>query len=54
MVLLNKLSDAVVQGAAEDVCRAREAGERINIAATAREYGVDRNRLIRRLKSVGS
>ena len=43
----NETLDILAWRAAEDILRVREAGEEVNVAATAREFGVDRNRMIR-------
>jgi hypothetical protein len=46
--------DESVERAAEEIRHAKEAGEHSVVAVTARAHGVDRQRLSRRLKGVGS
>ncbi len=50
----NKALNILAWRAAEDIFRVREGRERANITAITREYGVDRNRVTRRFKSVRS
>jgi hypothetical protein len=45
--------DELVERAAEEIRHAREAGKHPVVAVTARAYGVDRQRLSRRLKGIG-
>jgi DDE superfamily endonuclease/Tc5 transposase DNA-binding domain len=45
--------DEVVDRAVREICAEREDGERVNVAAKAREIGVHKDRLYRRLKGVG-
>jgi hypothetical protein len=45
--------DELAHRAAKEILRERSAGERVSVAATAREYKVDRFRVFRRLKGIG-
>jgi Tc5 transposase DNA-binding domain len=45
--------DELVDRAVREICAEREDGERVNVAAKAREIGVHKDRLYRRLKGVG-
>jgi hypothetical protein len=50
----NEELDELAQKAIEEILRDREASERVNVAAVAREYKVSRYRVDRRLKGIGS
>jgi hypothetical protein len=45
--------DKLAERAAEEIRHAREAGEHPIVVVTARAYRVDRQRVSRRLKSIG-
>jgi DNA invertase Pin-like site-specific DNA recombinase len=47
-------TNELVARACHEVLRAREAGERVAVTVIAREFGVDHQRVRRRLKGVGS
>jgi hypothetical protein len=49
----NEDLDELAQRAANEILRHRNAGEKVNVAAKAREHGVDKNRVHRRLKGIG-
>lgn len=48
----NEDLDELAQRAANEILRDRKAGEKVNVAAKAREYRVDKNRVYRRLKGI--
>jgi Tc5 transposase DNA-binding domain len=49
----NEDLDELAQRAFEEIFRECEAGEKISVAAKARQYGVDKHRNHRRLKGIG-
>jgi Tc5 transposase DNA-binding domain len=53
MEFLNTTRDALAEQAADEVVQRREAGEIVFVSKIARAYGVDRQRVARRLKRVG-
>jgi Tc5 transposase DNA-binding domain len=53
MEFLNRTRDVLAEQAADEVARRREAGEVVFVSKIARAYGVDRQRVARRLKGVG-
>jgi hypothetical protein len=46
--------DELVEKAAEEIRAARSARERAYVARVTREYGVSRQRVVRRLKGIGA
>jgi DDE superfamily endonuclease/Tc5 transposase DNA-binding domain len=53
MEFLNRTRDALAEQAADEVAQRREAGEIVFVSKVARAYGVDRQRVVRRLKGIG-
>ncbi|ERF69424.1 hypothetical protein EPUS_09427 [Endocarpon pusillum Z07020] len=49
----NKALDIAAFNAVEEVFRLRGRGEKVGVVAVARKYGVDRMRVVRRMKGVG-
>jgi Tc5 transposase DNA-binding domain len=54
MAFLNDDLDELAERAAEEVRRVRAGGGHVAVAAVAREYRVDRQRVCRRLQGIGS
>jgi hypothetical protein len=48
----NEVLNILAQRAAEDILRGQEAGKKVNVAVTARQYRIDRKRITRRIKGV--
>jgi hypothetical protein len=46
--------DELAQKAANEIRSCQEGGERVSVAAIARQYGVHKNRVHRRLKGIES
>jgi hypothetical protein len=53
MSFLNVELDELAERAANEILRARDVGERVAVTVIAREFGVDHQRVRRRLKGVG-
>jgi DNA invertase Pin-like site-specific DNA recombinase len=53
MEFLNRTRDALAEQAADEVAQRREAGDIVFVSKVARAYGVDRQRVVRRLKGIG-
>ena len=54
MPISNEDTDDLVDKAVREILAEREDGERSNVAAKARELGIHKDRIHRRLKDVGS
>jgi Tc5 transposase DNA-binding domain len=54
MEFSNRVLDELAERAAAEIWEKRDAGERVVVAVVARAYGVDRQRVCRRLKGVGA
>jgi hypothetical protein len=53
MEFSNRVQDELADRAAAEICKKRDAGERVVVAVVARAYKVARQRIDRRLKGVG-
>ena len=54
MPISNEDTDDLVDKVVREILAEREDGERSNVAAKARELGIHKDRIHRRLKNVGS
>jgi tagatose-1,6-bisphosphate aldolase len=54
MEFSNRVLDELAERAAAEIWEKRDAGERVVVAVVAHAYGVDRQRVCRRLKGVGA